>query len=271
MKIYITDDFDPDKIIDSGQCFRPKRLDDGRYRFITGRNVLHIFLLSSGTWQADCTPYAWKHIWYPYFDLETDYKKLRAKIPKNDLFLKKAAAYGSGIRILQQNPFEMLITFIISQRKSIPAIRSAVEKLCRIAGTPVRTETEDLYLFPSPSRLSRLSLETLHDCSLGYRAPYVRQAARMVAGGKIKMKELSRLSDQDLLEQLQTIPGVGIKVASCVSLYGFHRTATAPVDVWIDRVISAHYNKKNPFPDFKKTAGLMQQYMFYYYRDHAGK
>lgn len=172
---------------------------------------------------------------------------------------------------MRQNPFEMLITFIISQRKSIPAIRSAVEKLCRVAGTPVRTETEDLYLFPSPSRLSRLSLETLRDCSLGYRAPYVRQTARMVAGGKIKMKELSRLSDQDLLEQLQTIPGVGIKVASCVSLYGFHRTATAPVDVWIDRVISSHYNKKNPFPDFKKTAGLMQQYMFYYYRDHAGK
>ncbi|MDU7053894.1 MAG: DNA glycosylase [Dialister sp.] len=171
MKIYITDDFDPDKIIDSGQCFRPNRLDDGRYRFITGRNILHIFPLSSGTWQADCTPYAWKDIWYPYFDLKTDYKKLRAKIPENDLFLKKAAAYGNGIRILRQNPFEMLITFIISQRKSIPAIRSAVEKLCRVAGTPVRTETEELYLFPSPSRLSRLSLETLRDCSLGYRAP----------------------------------------------------------------------------------------------------
>lgn len=268
MKIHIDDDFDLDKIIDSGQCFRPQRLPDGRYRFLTKRSVLHLFPLSSHTWEADCTPYAWKHIWSPYFDLDTDYQSLRNNISPSDLFLRKAAEYGKGIRLLRQDPFEMLITFIISQRKSIPAIRSAVEKLCRAAGSSVQTETEKLYRFPSPARLSRLSLATLRDCSLGYRAPYIYQASKLVSQQNIKMKELARLSDQDLLEQLQTLPGVGIKVASCVSLYGFHRTAAAPVDIWISRVISDRYGGHNPFPAFGSRAGLMQQYMFYYYKNH---
>lgn len=127
MKIQIPDDFDPEKIIRSGQCFRASAQPDGSFHFITGKNTLSLSPLGTDTWEADCTPYAWKRVWAPYFDLSVSYKSLRRSIPAKDHFLRAAAEYGKGIRILRQDPFEMLITFIISQRKSIPAIRSSVE------------------------------------------------------------------------------------------------------------------------------------------------
>ena len=125
MKIQIPDDFDPEKIIRSGQCFRASAQPDGSFHFITGKNTLSLSPLGTDTWEADCTPYAWKRVWAPYFDLSVSYKSLRRSIPAKDHFLRAAAEYGKGIRILRQDPFEMLITFIISQRKSIPAIRSS--------------------------------------------------------------------------------------------------------------------------------------------------
>lgn len=100
-------------------------------------NTLSLSPLGTDTWEADCTPYAWKRVWAPYFDLSVSYKSLRRSIPAKDHFLRAAAGYGKGIRILRQDPFEMLITFIISQRKSIPAIRSSVEKLCLAAGKEI--------------------------------------------------------------------------------------------------------------------------------------
>ena len=118
MKIQIPDDFDPEKIIRSGQCFRASAQPDGSFHFITGKNTLSLSPLGTDTWEADCTPYAWKRVWAPYFDLSVSYKSLRRSIPAKDHFLRAAAEYGKGIRILRQDPFEMLITFIISQRKS---------------------------------------------------------------------------------------------------------------------------------------------------------
>ena len=116
MKIQIPDDFDPEKIIRSGQCFRASAQPDGSFHFITGKNTLSLSPLGTDTWEADCTPYAWKRVWAPYFDLSVSYKSLRRSIPAKDHFLRAAAGYGKGIRILRQDPFEMLITFIIHSR-----------------------------------------------------------------------------------------------------------------------------------------------------------
>ncbi len=263
MKIQIQDDFDPGKIMDSGQCFRACRLSDGCYRFITGRNVIRLAHAEGNCWAADCTPYAWKHIWHPYFDLDTDYREVRRAIPSEDQFLSHAAEYGKGIRILRQDPFEMLITFIISQRKSIPAIRSAVEALCRKAGTPIRKE-EDLYAFPSLSALKKLSLDDLKACSLGYRAKYIYDAVRCIMKKEPDLSAISSLSDQELAEQLISLPGVGVKVSGCISLFAYHRTSFAPVDVWIERVIRDIYGGTDPFGRYGSHAGIIQQYMFFY-------
>ena len=130
MIITIHDDFNLQRIIDSGQCFRPVKISDGRYRFITGKHLLHIQELGDGRYEVDCSRWNWKHTWKPYFDLNASYAAIRRSIPNSDTYLTWAAEYSQGIRILRQDPWEMLITFIISQRKSIPAIRSAVEMLC---------------------------------------------------------------------------------------------------------------------------------------------
>ena len=134
MIITIHDDFNLQRIIDSGQCFRPVKISDGRYRFITGKHLLHIQELGDGRYEVDCSRWNWKHTWKPYFDLNASYAAIRRSIPNSDTYLTWAAEYSQGIRILRQDPWEMLITFIISQRKSIPAIRSAVEMLCEKAG-----------------------------------------------------------------------------------------------------------------------------------------
>lgn len=264
MKIQIHDDFDPEKIIRSGQCFRASALSSGHFRFITGRNMLTLIPLGGRNWEANCTPALWKKVWSPYFDLSASYKDVRMSIPEEDLFLQRAAHYGKGIRILRQDPFEMLITFIISQRKSIPAIRSSVEKLCRAAGNAVIKNGETFYTFPTPSALRKLSLDALKSCSLGYRARYIYDAVRIIGSKRIHLKEWESLSDDALTDALLSFPGVGIKVANCISLFAYHRMAAAPVDVWIERVIRENYSGVNPFPAYGQNAGIIQQYMFFY-------
>ena len=150
MVITIHDDFNLQRIIDSGQCFRPVKISDGRYRFITGKHLLHIQELGDGRYEVDCSRWNWKHTWKPYFDLNVSYAAIRRSIPDSDTYLTWAAEYSQGIRILRQDPWEMLITFIISQRKSIPAIRSAVEMLCEKAGTLCEEGGENFYTFPRP-------------------------------------------------------------------------------------------------------------------------
>lgn len=263
MKIQITDDFDPKKIIRSGQCFRATEINKNTYRFITGRHLLHLSRVNNTTWEADCTPYRWKQTWHEYFDFAFSYKKARKQIPAHDAFLQNAATDGAGLRLLKQDPFEMIITFIISQRKSIPAIRSSVETLCQKAGKAIQTENDFFYTFPRPKELQKLSMDDLKSASLGYRAKYIYATTRMIASGKIKLSTLHNLSDETLHDTLTTLPGVGAKVANCISLFAFHRLTAAPVDVWIDRVISMHYKGNNPFSQLPYP-GLMQQYMFYY-------
>lgn len=267
MIITIHDDFNLQRIIDSGQCFRPVKIPDGRYRFITGKHLLHIQELGDGRYEVDCSRWNWKHTWKSYFDLNASYAAIRRSIPDSDTYLTWAAEYSQGIRILRQDPWEMLITFIISQRKSIPAIRSAVEMLCEKAGTLCEEGGENFYTFPRPGELARLSEEDLRECSLGYRAPYIYQTVRKVRREKINLYQWNILADEKLVEKLMEFPGVGIKVANCTALFGYHRIARAPVDVWIERVIREHYGGQNPFVSYPETAGIMQQYMFYYIRN----
>lgn len=264
MHIFIRDEFDLYKIIHSGQCFRAVEINDGLFRFITGRHVLYIRHIQGIRYDVSCSPYLWNHLWKPYFDLSENYEAIRNSISPNDLYLQKAADYSRGIRILRQDPWETLITFIISQRKSIPAIASAVEKLCQKAGEEIKTPLEILYTFPTPQKLSSLSPEDLKACSLGYRIPYISKSAGIIKKSPHLLEDMAKYDDEQLLNALMELPGVGIKVANCTALFGFHRTALAPVDVWIKRVIDQKYEGSNPFSAYGQKAGIMQQYLFYY-------
>ena len=165
--VTIQDDFDLDKIIESGQCFRPQKLADGRYRFLSGGALLYLTPLGAGQYDAAWYGSDWA-CWANYFDLGRNYAALRCSLAGQSSYLDKSLDFGQGIRILHQDPWEMLITFLISQRKSIPAIRTAVERLARCCGEPLSAEGDEVFLFPTPQQLCGLSGAQLMGCGLGY-------------------------------------------------------------------------------------------------------
>lgn len=275
--VRIDDDFDLKKIADSGQCFRCEEI-GGFWRFMTGPSVVYLKKVTKNTFYASCGKEQWESVWVPYFDLKRNYRRIRASVlseaKRKDDFLARAAEAGSGIRILRQDPWETMITFIISQRKSIPAIRKAVLALAETCALPAdiaasRTEfypEETLFAFPDPRSLSRLTDDQLSSCGLGYRLPYVKDAAEKALREPELFARWERLPDEELLAALKSVKGIGDKVANCVMLFAFGRTARVPVDTWISRVIREEYDGRDPFHRFGENAGIVQQYAFYYRR-----
>ncbi|HPX71149.1 MAG TPA: DNA glycosylase [Bacillota bacterium] len=252
-------DFDIEKIAASGQCFRMNKTPDGNWLCMASDRSIRLCSVDDG-YEISCSGEGGDAFLRRYFDLETDYAAFRAAIDPSDIFLCSAAEAGIGIRILKQDPWEMLISFIISQRKNIPAIKAAVEALCRSFGekTP-----EGSFAFPKPAALASASASELKACSLGYRVPYVSDAARRVDSGDLNLEALDSLDDASLMDALQAVSGVGPKVASCVSLFGYHRIGAFPVDVWIKRMLDEHYGGVFPLERYSGFAGVMQQYIFY--------
>ena len=249
------------KIADSGQtfrmCFDEKRsLEQG---FDVYRCIALDKMCYAGGGSVAC-PAEDDAFWREYFDLETSYESFIDAIDPDDLYLTRVAEFGKGIRILKQDPWEMLITFIISQRRSIPSIKTCVEALCKRWGRQIAA---DIYAFPTPAELASASMEELASCSLGYRTEYVYLAAQGAASGELDLESMRGLSDAELLAALMALRGVGPKVANCVSLFGFYRIGAFPIDVWIDRVLKEHYPNGFPMERYKGFAGVMQQYMFF--------
>lgn len=263
MNITIDDHFDLDKIIESGQTFRAKKLDNNLYRFISLENVLYISKANfdANTYDVSCSLDEWNTFWYNYFNLDRSYTDIEI----NDDFSQKCFEESKGIRILRQDPFEMLISFIISQRKSIPAIRTSIEEICTRFGTCIKSDYEnELYLFPTPSQLYDDYNNDLSKCKLGYRLPYIQDAINTVNTNPSFLNNGYNMSDEELLEHLMTIKGVGTKVANCIALFAYNRLSLAPIDTWINKIIDTHYNGQSPFPNYGDVAGIVQQYMFYY-------
>lgn len=255
MQIRIDDDFDLYKIAYSGQCFRVKQIDDKTFTFVYQNHKVTIKELGDSNYELSCSEAEWKNVWKEYFDLNLNYSDIRKSIPEDDPYMRHAAELGKGIRILKQDKFEMLISFIISQRKSIPAIKSSVEKICALYG--------ENGFFPSPEAMLGAGNEELSSCGLGYRVPYIMDCIRKVALKEVNLDDFDKLSDEDLILELKHFNGVGDKVANCVALFAYHRIGNAPVDTWIAKVIENKYNGINPFPSYGKVAGIMQQYVFY--------
>ena len=265
-----TKNLDLRAIAESGQCFRWRECGGG-YCIAAMDRVLYA-RQADGELTLDCERAEFDAVWRDYFDLDTDYAAIAAGIPAEDEYLRAAAAYGGGIRILRQEPWEALVTFIISQRRSIPAIRQAVEKLCAAVGRVILEDGEGpVYAFPGPEEIAALPMEALARCSLGYRAPYVRAAAEAFCFGGMRADALRAMDDAALKDALLSLYGVGEKVAQCVMLFGFHRMNAFPVDVWMGRVRDLRYPRGIPMADYAPWAGVMQQYMFAYERFLEGK
>lgn len=268
MKITINDYFDLDKIINSGQTFRASKTSDNTYRFISTDKILYISKTdcdnTSATYEVSCDESTWKSFWYDYFDLDRSYKDISA----SDKYADKCMKYGKGIRILKQDPFEMLISFIISQRKSIPAIKSSIEALCLKYGTCVDNNYNRIYLFPSPDQLSYATYDDFKECKLGYRISYIQNAISTLNNDPKYLSVGYNMNDEQLITHLMTIKGVGIKVANCIALFAYNRLSLAPQDTWINKIINTYYDGISPFDKYKENAGIIQQYMFYYAYTH---
>ena len=278
MEITIQDDFDLKKIADSGQCFRfnecPDADEDGHKRYSVAALKRHVFVkeLGQSRYDIDCTEEDFNFFWKRYFDLDLSYREIRERVDQSeDPYLYSASEFGKGIRILRQDPWEMLISFIISQRKNIPAIKASIEKICALAGDVITEDPEigKIYSFPTPEQLAALSLEQLSGCSLGYRDKYVHQAALDVVSGAVDLDAWRDLDDDALMENLLKLFGVGVKVANCEILFGYHRLNAFPKDVWINRVLDIQYPQGFLFDKYAPYNGVMQQYLFFYSRSEG--
>ena len=280
------DDFDLRAVAESGQCFRMTELGSLKpgypvYKVIASGRCLLISGDPEGdehSFLAGCTESEWDDFYKDYFDLNRDYSIYRNYADEKDSFLQRCMDYGKGIRILNQDPWEMLISFIISQRKSVPAIRTTVERLCALSGeekkldctvwhelNPALPESIVYYPFPDAETLAKYSPEEINSTGTGYRTGYIMEAARKASTGELDLCGLQKLSDEELLEKLLELQGVGIKVASCTALFGFHRLSLCPEDVWMKRVKEQHYSGEWP-ESYRPVLGVLQQYMFYYAR-----
>lgn len=269
MFIEIKDDFDLEKIAESGQCFRVRKTKGDTWRFVTGEHVLYILKVSNQKFDVSCSEREWERIWSPYFDLGRSYAQVFAENYGKHPFVDEAMRAGRGLRILRQDAWETLVTFLISQRKNIPSITRCVELLSSRYGHPIGIGMEKVSSFPTPAEFSEVTEKELAQCGLGYRTGYVLDAVYQVLNGFLSLDSLAECTDEQLLERLQGIRGVGKKVASCVALFAYGRTACVPVDVWISRAIEEDCEGTSPFALYGDHAGLIQQYV-YYYEKHRG-
>lgn len=249
--------FDPFQIARSGQCFRMTAQSGGVEALAGARRVL-IRDLGAGQFEFDCAPGEYETFWKGYFDLDTDYGAIWRSALERDAVLARAAALYPGIRILRQEPWETLCSFLLSQRKSIPAIRTCVEALCRAYGA----EQRGYFAFPAPEALLAAGETGLRACGAGYRAPYLLDAARLTASGALPLREMADWPRERLEQALRGVKGVGVKVAACVMLFAYHRLDVCPVDVWIHRIITGDFGGASPFDGYGPLAGVYQQYLF---------
>jgi N-glycosylase/DNA lyase len=258
-------EFDLTRTFECGQCFRWNAESDTSYVGVAWGKPARIRRDGGSLFIAGILD-DFEQIWRSYFDLERDYESIRCALCIDD-YMTEAAKYGAGIRILRQDKWEALCSFILSQNNNIPRIRQLVEKLCRLYGDPVLFEGCTYYTFPSAEKLASLLAEDLAPLRCGYRGPYILEAARAVADGHLDLEALSSGTPEDALSALKGLNGVGEKVANCVVLFGLHMLHAFPVDTWIRKAISENYGKAFDPAVFGAYAGLAQQYMFHYARN----
>lgn len=310
-------DFNLEHIFECGQCFRWEKQEDGSYTGVAKGRIVNMRYVpdaaNTGVQQSSssdndgasqgspsgkltitpCTKEEFEEIWRPYLDLDRDYAKIKETLSDGDDVMKKAAEYGYGIRILKQDLWETIVSFIISQNNNIPRIKGCIERLCENFGDPIETPDSTIgkvdsgtgkagsskadadscpglgdvrFDIPSPERLAGLTEEDLAPVRLGYRAKYIIETAKAVC-------EKGLPKD---FEELSALCGVGPKVASCISLFGMQNYSSFPIDVWVMKVMHELYglpekNKKEMAEfareKFGELGGFAQQYLFYYMRD----
>jgi len=269
--------FNPTHIFECGQCFNFNIEEDGSYTAVHLGRIINVLQKEDHVLIRNVSLDEFYEIFYDYFDLGTDYSAIREKLSENEI-LKTASDYGYGIRILNQEMFETVISFIISANNGITRIKNSIKIISERYGDYIGEYMgRKYYAFPRPEVLAKVDpLELREFARVGFRDVRIVEASKMVADGYLDFDIDQTLSTEDLKEKLMQIPGIGPKVADCILLFTYHRRETFPVDVWIKRVMETlfigHEVPKILVDDYAREyfgnlAGYAQQYLFYYGRE----
>ena len=276
------DTFELKDIFDCGQCFRWNKQEDGSYVGVVQNSVLKVKKESEKIIISGICDDNIKKIADYYFDIDRDYEKIKSKLSKVDNNMKTAIEYGSGIRILNQDLWETIISFIISANNNIPRIKGIIDKISKKYGKEIIFEGESYYTFPSADELSNASVEDLRKLGLGFRDIRVYETTKLIKTGEVDLENLKNEKDfKKVRAKLLTLPGVGPKVADCILLFScLKRWEAFPIDVWVRRVMNELYihneNENNVKKEqiekiaqekFGNLAGIAQQYLFYWKRE----
>lgn len=253
-----------DETFNCGQCFRFDQDDNNVFSGVAFNKTLRLYKEDNVIVLLDVEEEEFIEYWKDYFDLDLNYKDVQEELSAINPILKEACRFAPGIRILAQDPWEALCSFIISQNNNIKRIKGIIQKLCETFGHEI---SKNKYTFPSASCLSKLNVEDLSILKCGFRDKYILDAAQKVSSNEINLDAVKQMPIDQARIELMKIKGVGPKVAECVLLYGMHRLEAFPIDVWMKRAL------KNLLPevsvsDFGEYAGIAQQYIFHYSRMH---
>ncbi len=270
-KIYLGSlrEIDPVKTFECGQCFRWNADENGDYYGVAFDKAAKVITEGEEVYIIT-TREDYDSIWRKYLDMDRDYESIRLGFDGGE-YLARCAEYGAGIRILQQERWEALCSFIISQCNNIPRIKGIVEKLCAAYGRRIEFEGREFYSFPSAETIAALEPEDLAHIRSGYRAAYIVGAARAVARGEIDLEALAKTDSETAMKGLLSLNGVGKKVANCALLFGLGHMEAFPIDVWMKRALNEHFDPDFDPESLGEYAGLAQQYIFYFARSGGGE
>lgn len=288
-------DFKLSHILENGQCFRWDRIeeqDDSAFIGVVSNNVfkisekekeilgndnLEVIKLTDIYIETTMEETAAKKFLEEYFNLSENYEDIKKKYSENYESLKKATEFAYGLRILKQDEFETIISFIISANNNIKRIKKIINNISMKCGKKIEFEGKEYYGFPSIEELRKLKEEDFKSLGAGFRAKYLESTVNKIYSDNLEkyIEKLNNLSNKELEKELLNLKGVGPKVANCIMLFGFNRIDSFPIDVWVKRVMQEEFfggeevsNKKiEEFANTLYEKGLAQQYLFYWRRE----
>ncbi len=273
-------------IFECGQCFRWNKMEDDSYVGVVKNAVIKVKkesnkIIFTGTCDNNEN---FKSLVRYYFDLDTNYTEYKEKLSQIDEYMKESIKFGEGIRILRQDLWETIISFIISANNNIPRIKKIIDRISKAYGRKLEFENKEYYAFPTVEELSKASVEDLRGLGLGFRDKRIYNTTKMILNKEFDLENLTKLNDTKLMkEELLKLDGVGPKVADCILLFSLKRVDAFPIDVWVRRVMNDLYihnedeNKVNKRElqklaedKFMGLSGIAQQYLFYWKRELEG-
>lgn len=274
--IKYVDNFELDHIFECGQCFRWDKEPNGNYIGVAYGKVIEVEKNEMEVKIYNINEEEFHKLWCDYFDLKRDYTVIKEKFRKDPLLLR-SVNFGYGIRLLQQEPFELTISFIISSNNRIPMIKRAINKLSEKWGKAIEYKGKTYYTFPTVANLEKASIEEIQSCGLGFRSKYVKDAVHRIYTDEVNLDFIKSEDDDTCHEELKKLNGIGPKVSDCIMLFSMQKYSAFPVDVWVKRAMQFFYlapdvslPKIRTFArdKFENLAGFAQQYLFYYAREN---